>query len=255
MTQKMLRLLAALLALAVLAAACGDDDDDTEAGGAEGGEGGDVSVSLITKDSTNPFFVAMQEGAREKAAELGIDLTVGSGQAEGDDQGQIDLIETAIADGHAGILITPMSVNVNDALDWLGGRVDGRPTVVVGYDARHHSKDFAADVARVVAVQGGRPLLVDQPAPTPVLARAVLDEGARTYEPLRPHDCRHIYAMLAERASLVRTKVQRAGLGHARLAQTLDYTDRETAFTTVEMRAIDGVLSPEAESMTVKQTG
>ncbi|MDH3296516.1 MAG: substrate-binding domain-containing protein [Acidimicrobiia bacterium] len=75
-----------------------------------------VAVSLITKDSTNPFFVAMQEGAREKATELGIDLTVGSGLAEGDDQGQIDLIETAIADGHAGILITPMSVNVNDAI-------------------------------------------------------------------------------------------------------------------------------------------
>ena len=87
------------------------------------------------------------------------------------------------------------------------------------------------------------------------LTEAVLDEGARTYEPLRPHDCRHIYAMLAERASLMRTKVQKAGLGHARLAQTLDYTDRETAFTTGEMRTIDGVLSSEAESMPVKQAG
>ncbi|MEM7276185.1 MAG: substrate-binding domain-containing protein [Actinomycetota bacterium] len=93
----------------MLAAACGDDDDSA------GGEG-EVTVSLITKDSTNPFFVAMQEGAREKAEELGIEIVVGSGEAEGDDQGQIDLIETAIAGGHDGILITPMSVNVNDAI-------------------------------------------------------------------------------------------------------------------------------------------
>ncbi len=79
-------------------------------------EGGAVAVSLITKDSTNPFFVAMQAGAKEKAAEIGVDLVVGSGKEEGDDAGQIELIENAIAQGQAGILITPMSVNVNDAI-------------------------------------------------------------------------------------------------------------------------------------------
>ena len=136
------RVLAFLLAFAMFAAACGDDGgteatddtatetteaagdtmvddtatDTTAAAGDAAAEGGDVAVSLITKDSTNPFFVAMQEGAREKAAELGVDLTVGSGQAEGDDQGQIELIEAAISQGQAGILITPMSVNVNEAI-------------------------------------------------------------------------------------------------------------------------------------------
>lgn len=79
-------------------------------------EGGTIAVSLITKDSTNPFFVAMQEGAKEAAAASGVDLTVASGKEEGDDQGQIDAIENAIAQGQAGILITPMSVNVNDAI-------------------------------------------------------------------------------------------------------------------------------------------
>ena len=75
-----------------------------------------VAVSLITKDSTNPFFVAMQEGAKTAAAAAGVDLTVGSGKEEGDDAGQIALIENAIAQGQAGILITPMSVNVNEAI-------------------------------------------------------------------------------------------------------------------------------------------
>ncbi len=136
------RLLALLLALAMVAAACGSDDEDTDAGAddsaeestddaadddeAEEDEGeddeameegdSDVSISLITKDSTNPFFVAMQEGAQQKADELGIEISIGSGQAEGDDAGQIELIEAAIAQGQDGILITPMSVNVNDAI-------------------------------------------------------------------------------------------------------------------------------------------
>jgi fructose transport system substrate-binding protein len=137
------RLLALLLSLAMVAAACGSDDQaGTDAGADEStdettadtaaeettddtaaadeamdeGDGGDVSVSLITKDSTNPFFVAMQEGAQEKADELGIEINIGSGQSEGDDAGQIELIEAAIAQGQDGILITPMSVNVNDAI-------------------------------------------------------------------------------------------------------------------------------------------
>jgi len=76
-----------------------------------------VKVTLITKDSTNPFFVAMQAGAAEAAAAQGVELTIGSGKAEGDDQGQIDLIEQAIARGDAGILITPISTNVNAAIE------------------------------------------------------------------------------------------------------------------------------------------
>ncbi len=120
MKRTLMRLLAALAAFAMLAAACGDDDSSDDAGD-DGGDGdaaasSDVTVSLITKDSTNPFFVAMQEGARQKADEIGVEIQIGSGKEEGDDQGQIDLIETAIADDHDGILITPMSVNVNDAI-------------------------------------------------------------------------------------------------------------------------------------------
>lgn len=111
---------AAIGALSLTLAACGgsDSEESTDAAATtEAAAGGElVAVSLITKDSTNPFFVAMQEGAKSAAAEVGVDLTVGSGTSEGDDQGQIALIENAISAGQAGILITPMSVNVNDAI-------------------------------------------------------------------------------------------------------------------------------------------
>ena len=90
---------------------------DTAAGAASApAAGGDVAVSLITKDSTNPFFVAMQNGAKQAAEKLGIQLTVASGKQEGDDAGQIAAIENAVAQGQKGILITPMSTNVNDAI-------------------------------------------------------------------------------------------------------------------------------------------
>jgi fructose transport system substrate-binding protein len=73
-------------------------------------------VSLITKDSTNPFFVAMQKGAKADAAKNNVKLTVASGKQEGDDQGQITAIEDSIARGDKGILITPMSTGVNAAM-------------------------------------------------------------------------------------------------------------------------------------------
>jgi phosphomannomutase len=60
---------------------------------------------------------------------------------------------------------------------WLTDR-RGPPTVVVGYDARHRSADFAADTAAVVAAAGGRALLLPEAGPTPVLAFAVRHHGA-----------------------------------------------------------------------------
>jgi fructose transport system substrate-binding protein len=112
--------------LSVTLAACSSGSSTTESSAAaapadtamasEAAPAGDVAVSLITKDSTNPFFVAMQNGAKQAAEKLGIQLTVASGKQEGDDAGQIAAIENAVAQGQKGILITPMSTNVNDAI-------------------------------------------------------------------------------------------------------------------------------------------
>jgi fructose transport system substrate-binding protein len=106
-TRKALITLVAVSALVLSACSSGSSDSAS---------GDKVKVTLITKDQTNPFFVAMIKGAEAKASELGVDLTVGSGKEEGDDAGQIALIENAISAKHAGILITPMSVNVNSAI-------------------------------------------------------------------------------------------------------------------------------------------
>ncbi|WP_420960311.1 sugar ABC transporter substrate-binding protein [Brucella sp. IR073] len=61
---------------------------------------------LITKTDTNPFFVKMKEGAVTKAGELGVNLKTYAGKIDGDVESQIAAVETCIADGVKGILIT-----------------------------------------------------------------------------------------------------------------------------------------------------
>lgn len=67
----------------------------------------DIAACLITKTDTNPFFVKMKEGATAKAGELGVTLKSYAGRIDGDNESQVAAIETCIADGAKGILITP----------------------------------------------------------------------------------------------------------------------------------------------------
>ncbi|PWW01391.1 mannose-binding protein /fructose-binding protein /ribose-binding protein [Hoeflea marina] len=66
----------------------------------------DTGACLITKTDTNPFFVKMKEGAEAKAKELGIALKTFAGKVDGDHETQVAAIETCIADGAKGILLT-----------------------------------------------------------------------------------------------------------------------------------------------------
>ncbi|MEL6100835.1 MAG: sugar ABC transporter substrate-binding protein [Pseudomonadota bacterium] len=74
-------------------------------GGAFAGGHG-VAACLITKTDTNPFFVKMREGALAKADELGVELSTYAGKVDGDHETQVAAIETCIADGAKGILLT-----------------------------------------------------------------------------------------------------------------------------------------------------
>src|SRR5687768_15605751 len=67
----------------------------------------DIIVGLITKAEINPFFVKMKEGAQAKAKELGVELRSYAGKVDGDNEGQVAAIESLIAAGAKGILITP----------------------------------------------------------------------------------------------------------------------------------------------------
>jgi len=56
--------------------------------------------------------------------------------------------------------------------DWLATRVD-HPRIVIGNDARYHSREFATDTAAVATAAGAEALLLPDQVPTPVLAYAV----------------------------------------------------------------------------------
>lgn len=64
-------------------------------------------IGLITKTNTNPFFVKMREGAEAKAKEVGAELRSFAGKVDGDNQSQVEAVESLIAAGAKGILITP----------------------------------------------------------------------------------------------------------------------------------------------------
>src|SRR5689334_19783013 len=83
--------LAALAAAGALAAgfvACGGSDNGGSSGGGGGGGGGGsnekVTVGLITKTETNPFFVKMKEAAQKAAKENNVDLITASGKFDTD---------------------------------------------------------------------------------------------------------------------------------------------------------------------------
>ncbi len=80
------------------------------------GSTGPIGVTLITKTASNPFFVAMANGAKESADELGITLTTAAGKEDGDTATQVQAVENAISRGDKGILIVPSGPDVNGAI-------------------------------------------------------------------------------------------------------------------------------------------
>jgi fructose transport system substrate-binding protein len=66
-----------------------------------------VTVGLITKTETNPFFVKMKEGAQAAADAAGAELLTAAGAFDGDNEGQVTALENMTTAGAQGILITP----------------------------------------------------------------------------------------------------------------------------------------------------
>lgn len=76
-------------------------------GGGDSGSGDGSIVGLITKTDTNPFFVKMKEGAQDAAGKQGLELQSFAGKQDGDNEAQVQAIESLISAGAKGFLITP----------------------------------------------------------------------------------------------------------------------------------------------------
>ncbi len=111
------------------------------------GMAGDLLVGLITKTETNPFFVTMKDAALRKVGELGVELRTFTGKYDGDSATQVEAIESLVAAGAQGILITP---SVPAALADAVRRARGAGVLVIALDTPFdpaHSVDatFATD--------------------------------------------------------------------------------------------------------------
>jgi phosphomannomutase len=79
--------------------------------------------------------------------------------------------------GPNGMNLAVVSRAAAGLVDWLAAR-DGTGPLVIGYDARHGSRAFAEQTARIATGAGRPALLMPRPLPTPVLAYAVRALGA-----------------------------------------------------------------------------
>ena len=102
-------LLAAAAAASLVAgvAACGDDDSSSSGGGGSAGKDEQVTVGLITKTESNPFFVKMKEGAEAAAKENNVKLLTASGKFDTDNASQVAAIENMTTQGAKVILDVP----------------------------------------------------------------------------------------------------------------------------------------------------
>jgi fructose transport system substrate-binding protein len=98
--------LAAMAALGVGIVACGDDESSGGGGGGGGGKE-EVTIGLITKTESNPFFVKMKEGAQAQAKKDNVKLLTASGKTDTDNASQVAAIENMTTQGAKVILDVP----------------------------------------------------------------------------------------------------------------------------------------------------
>ena len=99
--------LASVAALGIGVVACGSDDSSGGGGGGSSDKNKEVTIGLITKTESNPFFVKMKEGAQAQAKKDNVKLLTASGKTDTDNQSQVTALENMTTQGAKVILDVP----------------------------------------------------------------------------------------------------------------------------------------------------
>src|SRR3954462_5498054 len=99
--------LSAVAALGVGVVACGSDDSGGGGGGGSSSKNKEVTIGLINKTESNPFFVKMKEGAQAQAKKDNVKLLTASGKSDTDNASQVTAMENMTTQGAKGILAVP----------------------------------------------------------------------------------------------------------------------------------------------------
>lgn len=111
----------------------------------------DVTIPIIVKDTTSFYWQIVLAGARKAGKDLGVNVPELGAQAETDVNGQISILENAVAGNPAAIVIAPTEAKA------LGKPIDeaAKKVKVIGIDSSADSKSFTSFLT-TDNVQGGR---------------------------------------------------------------------------------------------------
>jgi ribose transport system substrate-binding protein len=100
----------------------------------------DVTIPVIVKDTTSFYWQIVLAGARQAGKDLGVNVPELGAQSESDINGQISILENAVAGKPAAVVIAPTEFKA------LGGAIDtaAKSVPIVGIDSSADSKAFTS---------------------------------------------------------------------------------------------------------------
>ncbi len=111
----------------------------------------DVTIPIIVKDTTSFYWQIVLAGARAAGKDLGVNVPELGAQSESDINGQISILENAVAGKPAAVVISPTEFKA------LGKPIDeaAKSVPIIGIDSSADSKAFTSFLT-TDNVQGGR---------------------------------------------------------------------------------------------------
>ncbi|MFB2552987.1 ABC transporter substrate-binding protein [Ensifer soli] len=111
----------------------------------------DVTIPIIVKDTTSFYWQIVLAGARAAGKDLGVNVPELGAQSEADINGQISILENAVAGSPAAVVISPTEFKA------LGKPIDeaAKAVPIIGIDSSADSKAFTSFLT-TDNVQGGR---------------------------------------------------------------------------------------------------
>ncbi len=111
----------------------------------------EVTIPIIVKDTTSFYWQIVLAGARQAGKDLGVKVPELGAQSEADINGQITILENAVAGAPAAVVISPTEFKA------LGKPIDeaAKSVPIIGIDSSADSKAFTSFLT-TDNVQGGR---------------------------------------------------------------------------------------------------
>jgi ribose transport system substrate-binding protein len=109
------------------------------------------TIPIIVKDTTSNYWQIVLAGARKAGKDLGVNVPELGAQSESDINGQISILENAVSEKPAALVISPTEFKA------LGKPIDeaAKKTPIIGIDSAADSKAFTSFLT-TDNVQGGR---------------------------------------------------------------------------------------------------